>query len=162
VSPVLVGGGKARLRGTAAPGTVVEIYAKPISARHSTRIASVLANPEGNWGLGTTIRRTTSFRARTPGYRSRLLTAQVRSQQQVTARPLGAGLVRFTVVGEPAVPGVVTIYDAHRQRLARVGTSVSGTATVVVRSAPGRATFRIYFRAPGTLPSGRSLTGTVL
>jgi hypothetical protein len=161
VSPVLPGGGKARLRGTAAPGARVRIYAKPIGARYSTRIGTVIANRSGNWGIGTTITATTSFRARSVGRRSRLLTTEVVAQQRVTARALGDGLVRFVVRAQPNVPGIVTIYGADRRILARVKTDQQGDVTTVVRATPGRTTFRIHFSAPGSIRDWRTLTGTV-
>jgi hypothetical protein len=159
-SPTLAGGGKARLRGTAEPRSTVDIYAKPSGLDHSTKIASVVANDEGNWGLGTTIVATTRFRARTGGARTSVLTTVVRSNQTVDADALGQGRVRFTVRGVPNVQGVVTIYDGH-VRLAHTVTDGHGDVTTLVQFSPGRRTFRIYFAAPGTTRTGRSLTGTV-
>ena len=159
-TPALVGGGKARLRGTAEPGSLVDIFARPAHLTRSQHIGTVMANRDGNWGIGTTIRTTTSFRARSGDAATAVLTTHVHSAQTVRARPLGEGRIRFTVHGRPSVRGWVNIYE-NGVRVAHQRSNRRGDLTLTLQSEPGVRTFVVHFVAPGTTLKPRSVTGDI-
>ncbi len=156
----LVGGGKAQLSGTAEAGASVDLYARPSGDSGFTLVKSLNADDDGMWGIGTTLTKTTSFFARSGGKTSDTVTTVVYSSEEVTAKALGHGMVRFSVYGTPNVKGTVNIYYGS-SRLAHVTTDSHGDVTVTFKAKTGKRTFMIYFVAPGTSLKGRSLTGTV-
>jgi hypothetical protein len=156
----LLGGGKAMISGTAPAGRSIKVFIKPAGATGYTLGTTVVADSEGDWGVGATLKKSTSFYAESGALISPVVSTTVFSYQTVKAKALGKGKVRFTILGVPNVKGTATVWYGSK-KLGSKATNSAGDVTFDVQSSKGRKSFKVYFSAPGTSMKGTVLTGTV-
>ncbi len=149
----LMGGGSAKISGTFMPNTGVDIYAKASGAASYSLLDSVTTDDEGEYGAAYTIKKTTSFLAKSAGLSSKVDTTQVYSTVTLTAKSYSKSRATLSANGSPSAKGTLTFYRSVAGKdpiLKSMTSNASGNGTVTVKLPKGTRSVYVIFKAPGT------------
>ncbi len=159
-TPKLVGGGKAEIGGTFTPNTGVDIYSKASGAASYTLLDSVSTDAEGGFGASYTLKKTTSFLAKSAGLSSPVRTTTVYSKVTLTAKAYKKGYATLAANGSPSAKGTLTFYRSVAGpdiKLKTMTSNSSGNGTVIVKLPKGSRSVYVKFAAPGTTAASSSI-----
>ena len=149
-----IGAGAVTLSGTTSEGTLVRLYAAPVSAPTAWKlVATTTAGSTGLYGFTRTLDRGSYFRTRANDLYSAAKLVRVYQAPTLAVTSTTRGVVSFTVTGNPALAGqAVTIQRLNANgvwsTVARGTTGSRGTlATTLRNQRAGATTFRAYLTA---------------
>ena len=149
----LIGGGKAKVGGSFLPNTGVDIYSKASGAVSYTLLDSLQSDDEGDFGASYSIKKTTSYLAKSAGMSSKTATTKVYSSVTISAKSYSKRRATIWANGSPSAKGSLKFYRsvAGKDPLLKSMTSNSyGNGKTTVTLPTGTRYVYVVFDAPGT------------
>jgi hypothetical protein len=149
----LMGGGTAHVSGTFMPGTGVDIWSKASGAASYTLLDSVVTDDAGAYAASYSLKKTTSFLAKSAGLSSAVDTTVVYSTVKLTGKSYSHNRATLMANGSPSAKGTLTFYRSVVGKDPVLGTMMSnssGNGTKTVKLPKGTRSVYAKFKAPGT------------
>ncbi|GAA3607843.1 hypothetical protein GCM10022223_24810 [Kineosporia mesophila] len=146
-------GGVAKLSGTSAPNTTVDIYGRASGSLSYTLMDSATTDDKGEWGISIRVMKSTFFLAKANGLSSGATQTQVWSSVSVSAKALGKGKVKLTANGDPNAKATLSFYRSIAGAdplLKQIVSNSTGTGSVTVSLPKGSRSVYVTYKAAGT------------